>query len=130
MGPGRAACRRRRAGPADRRRKDAVISHVTTHVLDTGTGRPAVGVAVTLLDAGGSEVATGVTDADGRVRVLGPIALVPGTYRLRFATGAYYAERRQVTFFPEVEVAFFLDEGHAHVPLLLSPFAHSTYRGS
>lgn len=99
-------------------------------MLDTGTGRPAVGVAVTLLDAGGSEVATGVTDADGRVHDLGPIALVPGTYRLRFATGAYYSERRQVTFFPEVEVAFSLDEGHAHVPLLLSPFAHSTYRGS
>ena len=110
-------------------------SHVTTHVLDTGSGRPAARVAVALdmLD-GGSWVtlAAGTTDDDGRVKTLGPEKLASGTYRLTFDTGAYYATTGTETFFPEVSLTFAVSEAqpHYHVPLLLSPFAYSTYRGS
>jgi 5-hydroxyisourate hydrolase len=111
------------------------VAAVTTHVLDTSRGCPAAGVPVTLsrLDA---DVATilgvGETDADGRCGDLAPPRLEPGTYRLRFDTAAYFAASGQVGFFPEVAVTFSLtDPGqHHHVPLLLSPFAYSTYRGS
>lgn len=111
------------------------VSHVTTHILDTMTGTPAVGVSVVLEARDGetwSQVATGLTDADGRVKDLGPESLKSGVYRLRFDTGAYFAGISQDTFFPEVSLAFSVDEGqaHYHVPLLLSPFAYSTYRGS
>jgi len=100
------------------------VSQVTTHVLDTATGRPASGVAVTL-ESDGVVVAQGTTDADGRVSKLGPDRLEPATYRLRFDTAAHSA------FFPEVVVAFVLEgDAHHHVPLLLSPFGYSTYRGS
>jgi 5-hydroxyisourate hydrolase len=76
-----------------------------------------------------------VTDADGRATGLGPERVAPGDYRLRFDTGAYFAARDTPTFFPEVLVTFRIEEGlageaHFHVPLLLSPFAYSTYRGS
>lgn len=101
------------------------MSQVTTHVLDTTAGRPAAGIAVTLEDADGARVATGTTDDDGRVRDLGPDRLAPATYRLRFATGD------RSPFFPEVVVTFRVeDDTHLHVPLLLSPFGYSTYRGS
>lgn len=111
------------------------VSHVTTHILDTMTGTPAVGVSVVLeaqSDQTWSQVATGFTDADGRVKDLGPEKLQSGTYRLRFNTGAYFAGISQDTFFPEVSLTFSVDEeqAHYHVPLLLSPFAYSTYRGS
>ena len=100
------------------------MSQVTTHVLDTAAGRPAAAVAVRLEgDAG--VVATGETDADGRIDDLGPDQLEPGTYRLRFDTAV------RSSFFPEVVVAFAVaDDSHVHVPLLLSPFGYSTYRGS
>ena len=99
-------------------------SQVTTHVLDTARGRPAAGVGVTL-EHGDTVVAAGTTDADGRVGVLGPERLEPGTYRLRFATTGLS------DFFPEVVVAFVVDgEAHVHVPLLLSPHGYTTYRGS
>ena len=108
---------------------------VTTHVLDTARGCPAAGVTVTLsrLDADVSTtLGVGETDADGRCGDLAPPRLEPGTYRLRFDTAAYFAASGQVGFFPEVAVTFSLtDPGqHHHVPLLLSPFAYSTYRGS
>lgn len=111
------------------------VSHVTTHILDTMTGRPAVGVSVVLEardDETWSRMATGLTDADGRVKVLGPESLQSGVYRLRFDTGSYFAGISQDTFFPEVSLTFTVDSGqpHYHVPLLLSPFAYSTYRGS
>jgi len=118
------------------------MSAVTTHVLDAGTGRPAAGVAVRLdrltdglPDYSGSTaepVARGVTDADGRISDLGSAALEPGTYRLTFATGEWFAAAGRATFYPQVVVDFFLgeDRTHHHVPLLLSPFAYSTYRGS
>ncbi|WP_285247842.1 hydroxyisourate hydrolase [Pseudarthrobacter sp. efr-133-R2A-89] len=110
------------------------VSHVTTHILDTGAGRPAAGVAVVLSknDAGTwHELAASSTDADGRAKDLGPEQLEPGQYKLNFATGKYYAGLRTATFFPEVDLVFEVTgPEHYHVPLLLSPFAYSTYRGS
>jgi len=104
------------------------VSQVTTHVLDTAAGRPAAGVAVTLERFDGTVLATGATDTDGRVRALGPDRLDPGTYRLRFDTGAYLGSR---AFFPEVVIAFrVIGDTHHHVPLLLSSFGYTTYRGS
>ncbi|MDA3920508.1 MAG: hydroxyisourate hydrolase [Salinisphaera sp.] len=110
-------------------------SHVTTHILDTSSGRPAAEVAVELFaqrDGDWSSVARGVTDSDGRLRNLGPEQLSVGVYRLLFATGAYFAREQITTFFPEVALTFEIANAdqHYHVPLLLSPFAYSTYRGS
>lgn len=107
-------------------------SAVTTHVLDTMRGCPARGVSVLLQRQDGSTVAESRTDDDGRVADLGPRHLDPGTYRLVLATGAYFDAIGQQTFYPEVWVTFTLDDPaqHYHVPVLLSPFAYSTYRGS
>jgi 5-hydroxyisourate hydrolase len=109
-------------------------SAVTTHVLDTARGRPAAGVPVRLsrLDADVSTVlGAGETDDDGRCTDLSAPELEPGTYRLHFDTAAYFARTGQAGFFPEVSVTFSLNDiGHLHVPLLLSPFGYSTYRGS
>ena len=116
------------------------MSAVTTHVLDTGSGRPAGGLDVRLerrdpsvrdVAIGWQHVASAVTDEDGRVRDMGPNALAPGTYRLVFDTGSWYAGRGVAAFHPEVTVAFTVTgPEHLHVPLLLAPFAYSTYRGS
>jgi 5-hydroxyisourate hydrolase len=111
------------------------VSTVTTHVLDTARGCPAVGVAVRLerVVSGGSEpVARAATDADGRVRSLGAGDLAAGTYRLVFGTADYFSGLGGETFYPQVAVEFSLaDAGqHYHVPLLLSPYGYSTYRGS
>ena len=100
---------------------------LSTHVLDAALGRPAAGVPVRL-ERGGEVLAQGTTDADGRVRDLG--ALGAGPHRLVFDTGAYFAATGQQGFYPEVAVAFTAGDGHHHVPLLLSPFHYSTYRGS
>ncbi|MDN4474771.1 hydroxyisourate hydrolase [Demequina sp. SYSU T00192] len=106
------------------------MSHVTTHVLDSVRGRPAAGMHVRLLH-GDVELATGTTDADGRVSDLGPDRLHTGTYQLVFATGEWFADHGVATFYPEVRLAFGVaDDAHYHVPLLLSPFGYSTYRGS
>lgn len=95
---------------------------ITTQVLDAVAGRPAPGIRVQLLHAG-EVVAWGVTDVDGHVADLGPEALPHGAYQLHFDTSAYS------TFFPEVTIAFVVsDDGHHHVPLVLSPFGYSTYR--
>lgn len=108
------------------------MSTVTTHVLDTALGQPAAGVAVRLERADGAEVASGVTDPGGRVGDLGPDGLAPGTYRITFDTGAYFGRDGRRAFYPEVTVTFLIEAGggHYHVPLTLSPFAYSTYRGS
>ena len=109
------------------------MSYITTHVLDATAGRPAAGVSVTLLAvATGEQVAKGVTDADGRIADFGPDRLEPGHYRIDFGTGDYFAGRDQDTFYPEVSITFSVsaDQAHYHVPLLLSPFSYSTYRGS
>lgn len=110
-------------------------SRVTTHVLDAVTGRPAAGMTV-VLEHGGpggwGAVAEGRTDSAGRVDRLGPEDLDAGTYRMTFAVGAYFAGRGQDAFYPEVVISFTLADpaAHYHVPLLLSPYAFSTYRGS
>ncbi|MFK4088374.1 hydroxyisourate hydrolase [Kribbella sp. NPDC020789] len=101
------------------------MTSLSTHVLDTALGRPAAGVPVRLY-RDDVVLATGTTDDDGRIAELAP-ALEHGTYRLWFDVAAYNAK----SFFPEVSVTFTVaDERHCHVPLLLSPFAFSTYRGS
>ncbi|MCV7421944.1 hydroxyisourate hydrolase [Mycobacterium yunnanensis] len=104
---------------------------LSTHVLDAMSGRPAVGVAVTLTGSNGEPMSTGTTDDDGRVAQLGG-DLPSGVYRLHFGTGAYFAALDVATFYPEVIVAFEITDatGKYHVPVLLSPFAYSTYRGS
>jgi len=113
------------------------MSAITTHVLDLAAGRPAEGVLVRLdrRDGAGTwhSVAERRTDADGRVRdLLAPGALTAGVWRLTFDTGGHYAARGVRTFLPEAAVTFeVLDPAqHHHVPLLLSPFGFSTYRGS
>ena len=114
------------------------MSPITTHVLDTARGRPAEGVAIVLerrsADGGWSEAGRGATDADGRCRSLLPdgSALEAGVYRLVFDTGAYFRARGQEAFYPSVGIAFEVRNAgeHYHVPLLLSPYGYSTYRGS
>ena len=106
---------------------------ITTHVLDTARGRPAAGVRVTL-EREGNPLASGATDQDGRLRDLLPAGapLEPGSYRIVFDTGSYFAAQGTDAFYPEVAVVFRVREGgeHFHVPLLLSPFGYSTYRGT
>jgi 5-hydroxyisourate hydrolase len=111
------------------------MSTLSTHVLDAASGQPAAGVWVALhrRDGDGWEpLGEAVTDDDGRARDLAPGEVGAGVYRLVFATGEYFAATGQAGFFPEVPVVFEItDTGrHYHVPLLLSPFAFSTYRGS
>ena len=110
------------------------MSAVTTHVLDTARGRPAAGVPVRLerfTDQGSACLAEALTDGDGRVSDLGADEVEPGVYRLVFDVATYAHATGQTCFFPEVAVTFTVaDSSHHHVPLLLSPFAYSTYRGS
>lgn len=113
------------------------MKSISTHVLDISIGRPAQGVPVTLDRVQGpSEVArlkTAQTDADGRVKELVPEGqLTPGTYRITFDTNAYFSARGMDGFYPEAVISFVIRdaEAHYHVPLLLSPFGYSTYRGS
>jgi len=102
---------------------------LSTHVLDAALGRPAAGVRVRLHTAD-VLVAEARTDDDGRVRALGDPA--PGPHTITFDTGGYFAATGQQGFYPEVSVTFTVTDAaqHHHVPLLLSPFAYSTYRGS
>jgi len=107
------------------------MSHVTTHVLDAALGRPAADVPVVLLTDLGIVLDAGATDSDGRIVELGPEHLDPGVYRLVFDTSAYFAASGQTGFYPRVTIDFEITNGaHYHVPVLLSPFAYSTYRGS
>ena len=114
------------------------MSAITTHVLDTSRGRPAGGVVVRLEVEGAArswrQIAKGATDEDGRATNLLPngFALQTGTYRLIFETGPYFAAQGTETFYREVVIVFTVSdrEQHYHVPLLLSPFGYSTYRGS
>ena len=106
------------------------MASLSTHVLDTATGRPAVGLRITLESTDGTVLATGVTDHDGRVGDLAD-GLPAGDLRLRFDTGSWFAGQGLSAFYPEVVVVFGVEgEEHFHVPLLLSPFGYSTYRGS
>ena len=106
---------------------------ISTHVLDAVAGAPAQGMALRLERTDGELVGTGRTNADGRCPELTEgLELEAGLYRMRFDTGAWFAERGTTTFYPTVELTFEVTDAaaHYHVPLLLSPFAYSTYRGS
>lgn len=110
---------------------------ITTHVLDVARGRPAIGIAVKLelLEATNSWqlIGEGETNDDGRVmNLLPPNQLVAGRYRLTFATAAYFQSQNVAAFYPQVTIEFSVTTTteHYHVPLLLSPFGYSTYRGS
>lgn len=104
---------------------------LSTHVLDAVTGEPARGVAVAVTTTTGEHLGAGTTDDDGRVGALVPQGLPAGDARIVFATGPWFADRGVEAFYPEVSITFTVAaERHYHVPLLLSPFAFSTYRGS
>jgi 5-hydroxyisourate hydrolase len=110
---------------------------ITSHVLDTSTGRPAVGLTVRLEQPGQSAdgpapVASAPTDADGRVRDWLPAGVPAGRYRLVFETGPWFRGAGRDTLYPEVIIDFEVQDAvpHYHLPLLLSPFGYSTYRGS
>lgn len=114
------------------------MSGITTHVLDTARGAPAAGVPVVLEawsgESGWKLLGSAATDRDGRARDLlpGGVPLAEGTYRLTFDVRTYFQARETAAFFPEVSLVFMVsDPGeHHHVPLLLSPFGYTTYRGS
>ncbi|HZG50964.1 MAG TPA: hydroxyisourate hydrolase [Pyrinomonadaceae bacterium] len=113
------------------------MSAITTHILDTSRGRPAGGVAIVLevrADGGWEILGQGRTDADGRLKDLLPAGfdLQAGAYRLTFRTADYFAAQGAESFYPEVIVVFVVTDGaaHYHVPLLISPYGYSTYRGS
>jgi 5-hydroxyisourate hydrolase len=112
------------------------MTGITTHILDLVRGRPAAGVAVSLARRSGdgwSQVGAAHTDANGRVPnlLVGDTRPSPGTYRLRCETGAYFATQGVAAFHPTIEVVFEVrDAEHYHVPLLVSPFGYTTYRGS
>jgi len=111
---------------------------LSTHVLDTARGRPGAGIPVILSaegPGGWKELGRGTTDADGRIAALlpenAPAAPVGTMLRLRFELAAYFARAGTPAFYPHVEIVFALqDGGHHHIPLLISPFGYSTYRGS
>jgi len=112
------------------------MSAITSHVLDTSLGKPAAALSVTLARLEGGaflELGRGVTDQDGRVKqLLGAHPLAVGLYRLSFETGAHYRATGRESFYERVELQFHVTNAteHYHVPLLLSPFGYSTYRGS
>ena len=107
---------------------------ISTHVLDTSLGRPASAVAVRLLEQQGSnwvEIFAGETDADGRVPGLREVAVRAGSWRVTFDVGSYFRGRGLESFYSVVTIDFLLrTDAHYHVPLLISPFGYSTYRGS
>jgi 5-hydroxyisourate hydrolase len=109
---------------------------ITTHVLDIARGEPAQGITVILELRQASEwapIGRGTTDGKGRIATLADGPLSPGTYRLTFDIGTYHRDQGlSVAFFPEVRITFNVrdTEEHFHIPLLLSPFGYSTYRGA
>ncbi|UVE96483.1 hydroxyisourate hydrolase [Dietzia sp. B32] len=105
---------------------------LSTHALDTATGTPAVGLGYRLTDSAGTELASGITDADGRGPDLARVEIGAGVYRLAFDTGGYHRAAGVAGFYPEAVVCFEVTDpaAHHHVPLILSPFGYSTYRGS
>jgi 5-hydroxyisourate hydrolase len=112
------------------------MSAITTHVLDTSRGRPAAGLKIELDKKSAEDwkpTGAGVTDENGRCNaLLGDALLAVGTYRLTFHAGAYYKAQHVETFYSDIPVIFEVRDArtHYHVPLLISPFGYSTYRGS
>lgn len=113
------------------------MSQITTHILDTSAGKPVKGVSVILYilnnDSLWEEISSGITNEDGRIKdlITENKILNPGTYKLKFLTGAYYAKNIIRRFYPFIEIIFEIEnEDHYHIPLLLNPFGYTTYRGS
>jgi 5-hydroxyisourate hydrolase len=113
------------------------VNPLSVHVLDMQTGEPTAGIAVTLEQRYGDgwrQLASGSTDAQGRIAALYPAGqpFSKGDYRIVFRTGEHYARTGQSSFFPRIPVEFTVTatERHYHIPLLLSPFGYSTYRGN
>jgi 5-hydroxyisourate hydrolase len=115
----------------------AAQNPLSVHVLDQQSGQPGAGIQVTLEQRKGTEwmqLASGVTNEQGRIPALYPEgkAMAAGDYRIVFRTGEHFARKGQPTFFPRIPVEFTVDAPaqHYHIPLLLSPFGYSTYRGN
>ena len=115
----------------------AASNPLSVHILDLQSGQPMAGVAVTLEQGKGSDwvqLSSGVTNDQGRIVALYPAdqALSPGVYRVIFKTGQHYARLNQKTFFVEIPVQFNIEkvDEHYHIPLLMSPYGYSTYRGN
>lgn len=113
------------------------MSKITTHVLDTDQGRPAAGVPVTLAISENNSwrlIATAPTNSEGRISTFSEMSepLRKGIYRLTFELQEYFAAQNRRTFYPEAQISFYVENPaeHFHVPLLLSGFGYSTYRGS
>lgn len=111
------------------------MSTLTTHILDTALGKPAIGVAVSLeqnSSRGWLPVATGKTDADGRIKDFVPAPLAPGRYRLIADIGDYFAASGRDALYVSAQIDFILPAtgSHYHLPFLISPWSWSTYRGS
>jgi len=114
------------------------MSQITTHILDTSRGKPAQGVPVILYrqhdnDSYWDIIAANTTDKDGRIKEFADQngQLTPGVYKLKFETSQYFERHTTSSFYPCIEVMFNVSKGeHYHIPLLLSPFGYSTYRGS
>ncbi|MGR9580132.1 hydroxyisourate hydrolase [Pandoraea commovens] len=115
----------------------ADVNPISVHILDQQTGKPPVGVAVVLERMHGEswqKIASGETDAHGRIKSLFPKGerFTKGEYRVIFKTGEYFGKMKQDTFFPEIPVLFRVVDAtqHYHIPLLLSQYGYSTYRGN
>lgn len=112
------------------------MSQITTHVLDTSSGKPAKGIEITLFQSesqGWKEIAKGITNTDGRISDLIKVAeaLKKGVYKMKFEVSEYFQQNKQQHFYPYVEIVFEINsEEHYHIPLLLNPFGYTTYRGS
>lgn len=112
------------------------MSRITTHILDTSSGIPADGVEAVLYQksgAGWKEIASGVTNSNGRISDLLPdsIELEDDIYKMKFETGKYFDKKGLDNFYPYVEIIFRISGGsHYHIPLLISPYGYTTYRGS
>ena len=113
------------------------MSQITTHILDVSRGQPAVDVAITLYqqrDVDWTIIGSGRTNTDGRIvdLIKSDITLAAGIYRIHFDTASYFTMVGDPVFYPWADVVFNIsaDGQHYHIPLLLSPFGHSTYRGS
>ncbi len=114
---------------------DSARTHVTTHILDTSLGKPAVGVTVWLEKVTGHDslvINKSITDADGRVGKLTPQGVASGHYRLYADIGAYFASSHRETLYPLaiIDVMLCAEQSHYHLPLLITPYSWSTYRGS
>jgi len=113
------------------------MSQITSHILDLSTGKPAEGVKIFFYKLSQNQewnkITEGTTNHDGRLTNLlsNEVTLDNGIYKLSFITGVYFSEKKIKTFYPCVEIVFEIDSSeHYHVPLLISPFGYTTYRGS